>query len=287
MSVVCGVAAYFTLPDYPHSKTGSQKWTMDQNMRRLAEARMVADRVTRSTGKGSVFGGVKLCVLDPKTYIFASTSVIVSCTFQDLTPTSQIFLNLFMTASYGFNFYFPTMVQGFGIGSRTISLLLTSPPFFLGALVSFLLAWNSDRMRERGYHVSAGLGAAAIGYIVTLASSTTAARYTASFFYAPGAFAANALIYSWAISSLSATPEKRAAAGAIVNILGHIGNIISPYFFRENERPVYTTAFVLMLVFGVLSFATAMGTKFYLKRLNKKLRRRTEETGEVFNPYTT
>ena len=147
MSVVCGVAAYFTLPDYPHSKTGSQKWTMDQNMRRLAEARMVADRVTRSTGKGSVFGGVKLCVLDPKTYIFASTSVIVSCTFQDLTPTSQIFLNLFMTASYGFNFYFPTMVQGFGIGSRTISLLLTSPPFFLGALVSFLLAWNSDRMR--------------------------------------------------------------------------------------------------------------------------------------------
>jgi hypothetical protein len=42
-----------------------------------------------------------------------------------------------------------------------------------------------------------------------------------------------------------------------------------------------------MLVFGVLSFATAMGTKFYLKRLNRKLRRRTEETGEVFNPYTT
>ena len=287
MSVVCGVAAYFTLPDYPHSNTGSQKWTMDQNMRRLAEARMVADRVTGSTGKGSVFGGVKLCVLDPKTYIFVSTPVIVSGAHQVLTPRSQIFLNLFMTASYGFNFYFPTMVQGFGIGSRTISLLLTSPPFFLGALVSFLLAWNSDRMRERGYHVSAGLGAAAIGYIITLASSTTAARYTASFFYAPGAFAANALIYSWAISSLSATPEKRAAAGAIVNILGHIGNIISPYFFRENERPVYTTAFVLMLVFGVLSFATAMGTKFYLKRLNKKLRRRTEETGEVFNPYTT
>jgi hypothetical protein len=36
-----------------------------------------------------------------------------------------------------------------------------------------------------------------------------------------------------------------------------------------------------MLVFGVLSFATAMGTKLYLKRLNRKLRRRTEETGEV------
>ena len=79
MSVVCGVAAYFTLPDYPHSKTGSQKWTMNQDMRRLAEARMVADRVTGSTGKGSVFGGVKLCVLDPKTYIFVSTPGIANC----------------------------------------------------------------------------------------------------------------------------------------------------------------------------------------------------------------
>ena len=72
-----------------------------------------------------------------------------------------------------------------------------------------------------------------------------------------------------------------------MNILGHIGNIISPYFFRENERPVYTTAFVLMLVFGVLAFAMSMGTKFYLKMQNKKLRKRTDETREVFNPYTT
>jgi hypothetical protein len=79
MSVVCGVAAYFTLPDYPHSKTGSQKWTMNQDMRRLAEARMVADRVTGSTGKGSVFGGVKLCVLDPKTYIFVRTPATMNC----------------------------------------------------------------------------------------------------------------------------------------------------------------------------------------------------------------
>lgn len=78
MSVVCGLAAYFTLPDYPHSKTGSQKWTMNEDMRRLAEARIVADRVTGFSGKGSVFGGVKLCVLDPKTYIFVSTLGILA-----------------------------------------------------------------------------------------------------------------------------------------------------------------------------------------------------------------
>lgn len=258
---------------------------MSHDMRRLAEARIVADRVTGSVGRGSVLGGVKLCILDVKTYLFVSSLKLQHHHPHQLND-DQIFLNLFMTASYGFNFYFPTMVSGFNMGTRTLSLLLTSPPFFLGAIVSFILAWSSDRMKERGYHVSGGLAAAAIGYIITLATTNTNARYAAAFFFAPGAFAANALISSWAISSLSSTPEKRAAAGAIVNILGHIGNIISPYFFRENERPFYTTAFVLMLVFGVLAFSTGMLTKFYLKRQNKKLQKRAEETGEVFNPYT-
>lgn len=191
-----------------------------------------------------------------------------------------------MTASYGFNFYFPTLISGLGIGDNITSLLLTAPPFFLGAFVSFVFAWNSDRVRERGYHISCGLGMAAIGYIITLASSATAARYFSAFLYAPGAFSANALVYSWAISSLSSTPEKRAAAGAIVNILGHIGNIVSPYFFRPEEQPIYTTAFAVMLMFGGLAFGVAMGTKWYLRRQNGKLRRIAEEGGVAFNPYT-
>ena len=72
MSTVCGIAAFFTLPDYPHSKTGSQRWSMDEDMRRLGEARIVADRVTGSVGSGGVFAGLKLALKDFKTYVFVS-----------------------------------------------------------------------------------------------------------------------------------------------------------------------------------------------------------------------
>lgn len=82
MSTVCGIAAFFTLPDYPHSKTGSQRWAMNEDMRRLAEARIVADRVTGSLGSGGVIAGLKLVLKDPKFYIFA-------------------WMNLAMTAGYG------------------------------------------------------------------------------------------------------------------------------------------------------------------------------------------
>lgn len=47
---ICGagfaVLAAFLLPDYPDSKTGSATWTMTEDMRRIAAARIIADRVT-------------------------------------------------------------------------------------------------------------------------------------------------------------------------------------------------------------------------------------------------
>lgn len=136
-------------------------------------------------------------------------------------------MNIFMTSSYGFNNFFPTMVRGFGVGNRTISLLLTAPPYILGTAVSFLVAWSSDRQKERGFHIMANNCCAIVGFIISVATLNTAARYTAAFLYTSGSFSANALVYTWAVSSLGQTPEKRAAGGAIVNICGHLGNVVS------------------------------------------------------------
>jgi len=178
-------------------------------------------------------------------------------------------------------------VEGLDLGANNIvALLLTAPTYFTAAIVSLVVARFSDRKKERGYHIAAGLLAAALGFIITIATDVVPARYAASFLYAPGAFSANALIYSWAVSSLGSTPEKRAAAGAIVNVTGHIGNIVSPYFFRAEERPTYRLAFILMLLFAASSFAMAVTVKWYLKLQNKKIRKHAEESGDAYSPYT-
>jgi MFS family permease len=268
MSTVCGIAAFWTLPDYPHSTTGSQRWSMNDDMRRLSEARIVADRVTGSLGSGGVMAGLKMVLKDVKFYIFA-------------------WMNLVMTAGYGFNFFFPTLISGLNIGTNITALLLTSPPYLLGAILAMTIAWNSDRMRERGFHMLGALCAAIVGYIITLSTTSIPARYAATFFYCPGSFAANALVYSWAMSTLSTTPEKKAAGGAAVNVVGHIGNVVSPYFFLERERPTYRIAFIIMLVFIALSIATVFSTKVYLKVVNRKLKKQADETGETYNPFTT
>jgi sugar phosphate permease len=90
MSTVCGIAAFFTLPDYPSSKTGSQRWSMNDDMRRLGEARIVADRVTGSGGSGGVLAGLKLVLRDPKAYIFAWMNLVMTAGYGSVIPTTPL-----------------------------------------------------------------------------------------------------------------------------------------------------------------------------------------------------
>lgn len=181
--------------------------------------------------------------------------------------------------AYGFNNFFPSIVQGLNLGSNTVTLVLTAPPYLVGAVVSFLVAFSSDRHNERGFHISVPMLVAIVGFVISAATLSVPARYFASFLYASGAFAANAMVYSWAASVLSQTPEKRAAATAIINLLAQFGNIWSPYFFREQDEPRYILAMILMMAFSGLSVCCALTMKMVLKKQNAKMRADAEETG--------
>ena len=63
--------------------------------------------------------------------------------------------------------------------------------------------------------------------------------------------------------------------------------MISPYFFRPEEEPVYRIAFILQLIFGALAASMAFSTKIWLRRENKKLQKKAHESGSTYNPYVT
>lgn len=223
-----------------------------------------------------------------------------------------------MTSSYGYNFFFPTIVQGLGFGeyqdpdldfedrpSNHVALMMTAPPYIFAALVSFGFAWNSDRIKDRSFHIIPGLAMSVAGFVVTVATLNNAARYAMAFLYTPGSFSANPLVYTWAVSTLNTTPEKRAAAGALVsthalrepqvplltnyiqvNMSGHIGNVISPYFFDDSQAPRYLVAFIIMMAFAIATLFTAIFTRWRLIIENKALQRKAEETGGRYVPFT-
>lgn len=97
------------------------------------------------------------------------------------------------------------------LGSRTLTPVLTAPPYLFGAVISFLVAYSSDRLNESGYHIIGPMTVAIVGSIISVVTLNIPARYFASILYCAGAFAANATVFSWAASSLNQTPEKRGA----------------------------------------------------------------------------
>lgn len=85
--------------------------------------------------------------------------------------------------AYGFNNFYPSIVQGFRLGSDTVTLLLTAPTYLVGALFSFLAAYSSDRGRERVFHTAVPMLVAIVGFAISVGTLNVAARYFASFSY--------------------------------------------------------------------------------------------------------
>ncbi|KAK1980694.1 major facilitator superfamily transporter [Colletotrichum cereale] len=251
----CALVAIALLPDYPHSKTGSARWSLTEDMRLLAVARIQADRVSLPQAEStSIWYGLKLTCMDYKTWIFVA-------------------INISISAAYGFLNFFPSIVRGFGFESRTTTLLLTAPPYVFAAVASLCNARSSDYFRERGYHMIGPVTVAILGYIICTATSNVPARYAASFLYI-------------GVGTLGRTPEKRATAIPVINVLGQIGNVIAPYFFPDRDEPRYLMAFLLMMGFAAVGVAFCGLLKFFLIRSNKRLWAKAQEDGTAYNPYS-
>ncbi|KAF9869717.1 hypothetical protein CkaCkLH20_12760 [Colletotrichum karsti] len=259
VNFLLALLAMVLLPDFPESTTGSQKWLLTQEERLVALDRIAMERIPQENNR-SVWWGLRRAVSDYRTWVF-------------------VFMLICNHAAYGFNYFYPSIVQGFNFGSSTVTLLCTAPPFLVGALLSLLISRSSDRRGERSTHIALPMLTAAVGFVISVATLNAPARYAASFLYVAGCFAANGLVYSWAAGMLDQTPEKRAVATSMINVLAQLGNVASPYFFRERDEPRYVLAMILLVVFAVLSALSCGFLKWDLTRANKKLVERAGGVG--------
>lgn len=189
--------------------------------------------------------------------------------------------------AYGFNYFYPSIVKGFDLGSNTITLVLTAPPYLLATVCALAVAYSSDRLGERGWHISIPMLTAAIGFVISAATLNIGVRYFASFLFICGCFSANAGVFSWASSTLNQSPEKKSAAVALINLLSQLGNIWSPYFFRPQDATRYLLAMLLMMAFAFLSVGTVFVMKWSLRKENKRIVEAHQDSIERPNLYTT
>ncbi|KZT37671.1 MFS general substrate transporter [Sistotremastrum suecicum HHB10207 ss-3] len=248
-SITCfiGFCALYILPDHPHST----RWISPEE-RHLAQVRLAEDaaEADKDYAEDSAWSGFKQAIFDPKVPIFAlmTCSLLLGLSFVNFFPT--------LTATLGFD--------------TTVSLLLAAPPWIFATVVCLLNAWHCDRSDERFFHIAGPWWAVIIGFIISLATRSTGARYF-SMFLMSGGYAGAALVLVWVSNAVPRPPAKRAAAIGIVNGFGNIGTLIGSYAWKAAWSPFYHPSMWISLSAIVFSSFLAFAIRCLLRRENRQL----------------
>lgn len=196
------ILGIFLLPDTPLTT----RW-LTEKQRQIAHDRVVKDTVQKKQDV-SMIRGLREAASDYRVWIF-------------------VFSQHIHTATSGFRNFFPTLLHTFGY-SKTVTLVLTCPPYLLSCVTGILLALSSGKYNERTYHIITFKVIALVGFALACATTNTGARYFSTFVFTVGTYGISSIVMAWVGSTCAQTKEKRAAALAIVNTSSSISLIWTP-----------------------------------------------------------
>ncbi|KAK4689352.1 hypothetical protein P7C73_g766, partial [Tremellales sp. Uapishka_1] len=240
------ILAMAFLPDLPSNSRGFTEEELQVAQLRLMEDVGEADEDSSEEG---VFSGLAMAVKDVKIYVmmFTLTAYVVGLSFNAFFPT--------LTATLGYG-YVPT-------------LLFSAPPWVFAVIISLINAWHADKTQEKFWHIVGPICFGLVGFIISMSTEKTAARYVALFLQAQS-YAGFIVFYSWISSSFPRPPAKRAVAIALINAFSQLGNIAGSYVWAMKANGYRNSYGVVTAMFGV----TILGCFVFrtiLVRLNKKL----------------
>jgi MFS family permease len=245
-TMAIAIAAIFILPDLPHNSRG-----FTEEERSVAVWRMTEDvgEADEDSAEQSPWTGLIMAVKDLKIYVmmFTFTAYVIGLSF---------------------NAFFPSLTRTLGFGYIT-TLLMSAPPWAFACLISLANAWHADKTQDRFWHIVGPIIGGIVGFIISMSTLNTAARYVALFLQA-SSYAGFIVFYSWISSSFPRPPAKRAVAIAMINAFSQLGNICGSYVWNMKANGYRNSYGVVTAMFGV-TIAGCYAFRVILVRLNKRL----------------
>lgn len=177
------------------------------------------------------------------------------------------------TTGYATAFFIPTIIKELGYTSssaqlRSAAVNLTS----VGCML--LIAYATDKLRNRYFATILGPTIASIGYIMLLAQGhlSPSVKYFATFLITCGAYTAQPVTLGWLNNNMGGH-YKRAIAAAVQAGIGNLGGIVASNIFLVKESPRYPTGYGTGM--ALILFTSLMCTVFFfgLRRENMKRER--------------
>lgn len=235
------------------------RW-LTQEQFEFARLRIEKDRVGEQTvGKNGIWNGIKAAVSDKRVWVF----MVMMMSRKSFEGLWNYELSIYKSLR---------LIKDSSLSKTTLALVLSVGPATFAGLVTLTLARSSDRNSERSFHMMGPLLFAAAALIVCAATMQPVVRYAMFFFIEAGELSGLAMAWAWVTSSVQETPEKKAVAIAIVNVLGGTGAIYGPFFFKRKDAPGYRMALGLLAGFAIVDVACIMVIRRLLQKMNRALR---------------
>ncbi|KAF7553347.1 hypothetical protein G7Z17_g3700 [Cylindrodendrum hubeiense] len=220
-TVGVAICAFFILLDYPETST-----RLTESERQLAKLRIIRDGIAdggHTKGRLSHMQAFIAAVADPRTYLF---------------------LVLFMldVGAGTISYFIPTITLSLGY-ETTKAQYMTVPIYAVAAVCLNIIAWSSDRLGERRWHIAGALGVGFACSVVCAAVQNAVVRYVMICFVAAGIWTALPLIMTWTSGVITLPAEKRAVVLALVNAFGNFSSVYGSRIWKSNDAPGYPIGF--------------------------------------------
>ncbi len=226
-AVLCGVAVLAFLRDGP----AKAAWLTDEE-RNWLQSELAAERAAHGTVAHSSLASLR----EPRVWFFG-----------------LIYFGM-LVGMYGFGFWLPQIVKGFGTLSNFQVGLATALPYAAAALTMYFWGKHSDRTRERTWHIALPAFVGAVGLALSAyLGGTPALALAALTLSAMGCYAALPIFWTLPTSMLAA---GAAAAGiALVNSIGNTGGFLGPTLVGYVTDATGSYAAALWTLAGFVAFS--------------------------------
>ncbi|KAF5359980.1 hypothetical protein D9758_007596 [Tetrapyrgos nigripes] len=162
--------------------------------------------------------------------------------------------------------YFNTIIlRGMG-WSVTASMLLITPPYFAAAIISYFIAYYSDKLKKRAIFLLFQTLATIAGLLIMAYATQNEVRYFGIFVAVAGSLAMNPSVLAYSANNVVSHSKRSVSTGVIIPFSG-IGGILATTVFRQQDYPRYSNGIWAALGSQFLMLVLLAATTYtYTKR---------------------
>ncbi|KAF6744578.1 major facilitator superfamily domain-containing protein [Ephemerocybe angulata] len=216
ITTVFGLVLLLIVPEDP-----SKSKILNAAERKLALARIDADQVIKTQGKKE-----------------KTTLKLVLRSFNFITIACIICYIMVNMSFQGMSLFMPSVIRTQGNYTTIEVQLRTVPPYVASAFWVILNAWISARIKMRSVPLFCNALIMAVGYIISVTTKNSKARYAACFLIMMGASVCGPMIMTWGTDNAAPDTVRAVVTGAIPGF-GAVGAILAVWTYAPTDAPDY------------------------------------------------